>query len=77
LVQEALPASKISECNLGDHSDRIVSPSRKIGQNRPSEYTQITLRVYLQSNLESYYPEYQKDEALVNFKQFATFFSNE
>ena len=33
LVQETLPTSKISECNLRDDSDRILSPACKIGQN--------------------------------------------
>ena len=73
LVQENLSASKISACNLRNHSDRILSPSCKIGQNGPSEYTQITLGVYFQSNLGPYYSEYRKDETIVNFHQFAKF----
>ena len=71
LVQEDLSASKISECNLRDYSDGILSPSRKIGQNRSSEFTQIIFSVSFQGNLGPYYPEYQKDEALVIFRQFA------
>jgi hypothetical protein len=77
LVQETLPTSEISECNLRDHSDRILSPSCKIGQNTTSECSQITQRVYFQTEPGFYRPEYQKDETLVNFKQFATFFRNE
>ena len=76
LVQETLPPSKISEGILRDHSDRILSPPGKIGENRPSEYTQITLRVYFQGNHGPYYPEYQKNGAIVNFDQLVKFPTN-
>ena len=73
LVQENLFTSKISACNLGDHSDGILSPPCKIGQVATSERSQITQRVYLQNNLGPYYPEYQKDEVIINFHQFVNF----
>ncbi len=77
LVQETLSPSKISECNLRDHSDRVLSPPCKIGQDATSECTQITQRVYLQTDLGSYHPEYQKDQIIINFNQFVNFFRNE
>jgi len=74
LVQETLPTSKISQCNLRDHSDRILSPSCKIGQDATPECSQITQRVYLQTNPGSYHPEYQKDEIIINFNQLVHLF---
>jgi hypothetical protein len=76
LVQEALPTPKISEGNLGDYSNRILSPPGKVGENRPSEYTQITLGVYFQGKHGPYYPKYQKNEAIVNLEQFVKFLKN-
>jgi len=76
LVQETLPTSKISECNLRDHSDRILSPPCKIGQDATPECSQITQRVYLQTNLGSCHPKYQKDEIIIDFDQFVNFFRN-
>jgi hypothetical protein len=76
LVQETLPTSKISECNFRDHSDRILSSPCEIGQGATPQCSQVTQRVYLQSNPGPCYPEYQKDEAIVNFHQFAKFLTN-
>src|SRR5208337_1467988 len=67
LVQETLLTSKISECNLRDHPDRIHSASSKIGQKTTSECPQITQRVYLSADPGSYPSEYQKDEGIINF----------
>ena len=49
------------------HSDRILSPLGKIGQDATPECSQITERVYLQIDLGSYHPEYQKNEIIINF----------
>src|SRR5512139_3904919 len=77
LVQETLPATEIPACHLRDDSSRILGIASQIGQNRPPEYTQITCRVYRQTNLGPHYPEYQKNEAIINFNHFAKLFSNE
>ena len=74
LVQETLPTSKISEGNLRDHSDRIFSPPGKIGQDATPESSQITQRVYLQTDPGSYHPEYQKNETVINFNQLVIIF---
>ena len=76
LVQKALLATKISGCYLRDDSNRILGIASQIGQNRPPEYTQITCRVYLQTNPRPYHPEYQKDGAIINFDHLANFFRN-
>ena len=76
LVQKTLPATKISACYLRDDSNRILGIASQIGQNRPPEYTQITWRVYLQTNPRPYHPEYQKDGAIINFDHLANFFRN-
>ena len=76
LVQENLSASKISECNLRDHSDRIFSPPCKIGQVATPQRSQITQRVYLKTDLGSYHPEDQRDETIINFNQFVIFLRN-
>jgi hypothetical protein len=77
LVQETLPTSKISECNLRDYSDRIFGPPCKIGQIATPERSQITQRVHFKTDLEPYHPEDQGDETIINFNQFANFFRNE
>ena len=76
LVQTTLSTTQISTCDLGDDSDRVPGFTRPIGQNRPSEYPQITGRVYLQTDPGLYYSKYQKDEAFVGFNHFAKLFKN-
>src|SRR4030043_800215 len=70
LVQETLPTSKISECNLRDDSDRIFSPPCKIGQVAAPKRSQITQRVYLKTDLGSYHPEDQRDKTIINLTLF-------
>ena len=77
LVQKTLPTTEIPACYLRDDSNGILGIASKIGQNRPPEYTQITFRVYLPTNPGSHYPEYQKDQAIINFNHFAKIFRNE
>jgi hypothetical protein len=69
-----MSTSKISECNPRDNSDRILSPPCKIGQDATPECSQITQRVYLQTDPGSYHPEYQKNEIIINFNQLVIFF---
>jgi len=57
LVQESLFASKISECYLRNHSDRVLGITSQISQNRPSECTQITGRIYFRANIGTHYSE--------------------
>ena len=57
LVQETLSTTEISECYLRNHSDRVLSITSQVGQNRPPEYTQITSRIYLRANIETHYSE--------------------
>jgi hypothetical protein len=54
-------APEIPECHFRNHSDGILGIASTLGQNRPSEYPQVTHRVYLQTNVGLHYPEYQKD----------------
>ncbi len=57
LVQEALSPPTISECNLRDDSHRTPSPPCKIGQNTASKCSQITQRVYFETDLGFYRPK--------------------
>ena len=57
LVQETLPTTEISECCFRDYSDRVLSIAREISKNRQPQHTQITSRIYLQTNIGTHYSE--------------------
>lgn len=57
LVQEDMPAAKISQCYPRDYPYRIFSNTSKVSENRQQEYAQTAIRIYSRTSFRKHYAE--------------------
>lgn len=73
LVQTSLFTETITECDIRNYSYRYSSSASKINQQRTSEYSQITKRIYFYPDAELHYAENRKFKEQINFVDLQNF----